>query len=117
MRRLPMRADVHVGSGRGATRSSWWPRRTEAAPQGAEENGTMHCRPRLMPVRLPAPIGPNVFILGEPVLHHYYTVFDWSVPQIGFGLASTKRAEAPGVQPPGTLNPKGEPSKDVDVFL
>lgn len=47
------------------------------------------CAPRLMPVNLPDPLGPNLFILGEPVLRRYYTVYDWSERKIGFGLAAT----------------------------
>lgn len=49
-----------------------------------------YCRPKTMPVDLPAPLGPKLFILGEPVLHRYYSVYDWSVPQIGFGLAANR---------------------------
>jgi len=53
------------------------------------------CRPRLIAVNLPPPLGPNLFILGEPVLHRYYTVYDWhgsdGHPQIGFGRAMNKR--------------------------
>jgi len=30
------------------------------------------------------------FILGEPVLRRYYTVFDWDLKRIGFGLAATQ---------------------------
>jgi len=41
-------------------------------------------------VNLPAPLGPNLFILGEPLLSRYYTVYDWKEAQIGFGLAATK---------------------------
>jgi len=29
------------------------------------------------------------FILGEPVLRRYYTVFDWDLKRIGFGLAAS----------------------------
>merc|ERR1719213_1533858 len=47
------------------------------------------CRPRLMPVNMPAPLGPKLFILGEPALHRYYTVFDWEGPRIGMALANT----------------------------
>jgi len=47
------------------------------------------CTPRLMPVNFPEPLGPNLFILGEPVLHRYYTVFDWKAEAIGFGLSDT----------------------------
>lgn len=46
------------------------------------------CSPRLLPVNVGAPLGPKLFILGEPVLQQYYTVFDWQRNQIGFGLAS-----------------------------
>jgi len=47
------------------------------------------CTPRLMPVNLSAPLGPKLFILGEPILSRYYTVFDWQAKQIGFGLSAT----------------------------
>lgn len=46
------------------------------------------CSPKLMPVNLKAPMGPNLFILGEPVLRRYYTVYDALGPRIGFGLAA-----------------------------
>mmetsp|Transcript_9620 Transcript_9620/g.25561 ORF Transcript_9620/g.25561 Transcript_9620/m.25561 type:complete len:488 (-) Transcript_9620:46-1509(-) len=95
MRRLPLREDVGVGSWRGMADQllsrvglGW----AGSQPSGGEF--AQHCRPRLMPVRLPEPIGPNVFILGEPVLHHYYTVFDWAAPRIGFGLANSRRQAA-----------------------
>merc|ERR1740129_430299 len=50
-----------------------------------------YCSPRFMPVRLPAPVGPKLFILGEPVLHRYYTVYDWMNHRVGFSLANTRR--------------------------
>jgi hypothetical protein len=50
-----------------------------------------HCRPKMMPVSMPEPLGPKLFILGEPVLHRYYSVYDWSNPRIGFGLSSSRR--------------------------
>merc|ERR1712031_81131 len=40
---------------------------------------------------MPEPLGPNLFILGEPVLHRYYTVYDWVQLQVGFSLANSKR--------------------------
>jgi len=52
-------------------------------------DGSKTCTPRLMPVNLPAPLGPKLFILGEPILSRYYTVFDWQAKQIGFGLSAT----------------------------
>jgi len=47
------------------------------------------CKPMLMAMELPAPIGPKLFVLGEPVLRKYYTVYDSDElqPRIGFGLA------------------------------
>jgi len=50
------------------------------------------CTPKLLPVSWPAPVGPNVFILGEPLLQRYYTVFDWGGQRAGFGLAAHLRA-------------------------
>merc|ERR550514_584473 len=46
------------------------------------------CSPRTLGVNLPAPVGPKLFILGEPVLHRYYTVYDWKAQSVGFGLAN-----------------------------
>merc|ERR1719482_1837449 len=63
----------------------------EADPNDAPGTVPRYCRPRLMPVNMPAPLGPNLFILGEPVLHRYYTVFDWKGPRIGMGVANTKK--------------------------
>eukprot|EP00418_Pyrodinium_bahamense_P096548 CAMPEP_0179034980 /NCGR_PEP_ID=MMETSP0796-20121207/12881_1 /TAXON_ID=73915 /ORGANISM="Pyrodinium bahamense, Strain pbaha01" /LENGTH=497 /DNA_ID=CAMNT_0020731251 /DNA_START=51 /DNA_END=1544 /DNA_ORIENTATION=- len=62
------------------------------------------CTPKLLPVSWPAPVGPNVFILGEPLLQRYYTVFDWVGRRAGFGLAAHMRApsqEQKAVSPPG----------------
>jgi len=57
------------------------------------------CSPKIMPVNLPAPLGPNLFILGEPVLRRYYTVYDWQAARIGFGLAATdQNREALGME-------------------
>jgi hypothetical protein len=68
-----------------------------------------HCRPKMMPVTMPAPLGPKLFILGEPVLHRYYTVYDWSALRIGFGLAANQHnllgplASRPGADRRGSL--------------
>eukprot|EP00747_Dinoflagellata_sp_TGD_P148000 gnl/TRDRNA2_/TRDRNA2_176872_c14_seq17.p1 gnl/TRDRNA2_/TRDRNA2_176872_c14~~gnl/TRDRNA2_/TRDRNA2_176872_c14_seq17.p1 ORF type:complete len:504 (+),score=85.95 gnl/TRDRNA2_/TRDRNA2_176872_c14_seq17:155-1666(+) len=58
-----------------------------ADDEAANASATWKCNPRLMPVKLPAPLGPNLFLLGEPVLHRYYTAYDWAKLQIGFALA------------------------------
>jgi len=57
--------------------------------RGAAAEGPRLCTPRVIPVGFPAPLGPNLFILGEPVLRRYYSVFDWEAGRIGFGLAAT----------------------------
>lgn len=45
------------------------------------------CKPMLMVMDLPEPIGPKLFILGEPVLKKFYTVYDAEKKRIGFGRA------------------------------
>merc|ERR1719263_1341913 len=89
---------------------------TPAVPEEAEAPGTVprFCRPRLMPVNMPAPLGPNLFILGEPVLHRYYTVFDWAGPKIGLGLANTASNLVDRSQITDRI---GTLPKDVDVYL
>jgi len=52
---------------------------------------TSHCSARLMPVKMTEPMGPKLFILGEPVMQRYYTVFDWEAKRVGFGLANNQR--------------------------
>lgn len=48
------------------------------------------CKPKLMPLNLQEPLGTNLFILGEPVMHTYYTVFDRQALRIGFGAAARR---------------------------
>jgi len=45
------------------------------------------CRPMLMTMDLPEPLGPKLFILGEPVLRKYYTIYDAKAGRVGFGKA------------------------------
>merc|ERR1719491_1347458 len=102
MRRLPLREDVNVDSAKGVTlpeagelemsESTTTTTTTPIVLTDTDAPGSVarFCRPRLMPVNMPAPLGPLLFILGEPVLHRYYTVFDWAGPRIGMGLANTK---------------------------
>jgi len=62
-----------------------------------DENATdvkRYCRPKLMPVNLPEPVGPKLFIIGEPVLHRYYTVYDWAQMRVGFSLANNHQNTA-----------------------
>jgi len=87
MRKLPLQDGVSVGSKNGVSLSK------EPELQQSDEDvplptATKRCKPRLMPVNLPAPLGPKLFLLGEPVLHRYYTVYNWETAQIGFGVAT-----------------------------
>jgi len=75
-----------------------------------------HCRPKMMPVSIPAPLGPKLFILGEPVLHRYYTVYDWASPRIGFGLAASRRNLDPMAFRDGS-DRRGSLPEGVDTIL
>jgi len=71
--------------------------RSHAAVKPDWEDGPRTCKPTLMPIDLPEPIGPKLFIWGEPVLRKYYTVYNWEEKKVGFGLA---RHTSPKVTPP-----------------
>lgn len=105
MRRLPLREGVNVGS---AVVSVDDNQSSPVIPHKTLEenitNVTRHCSPRLMPVNMPEPLGPNLWILGEPVLHRYYTVYNWGKLEVGFSLANSRRNTlAPGKGGKGSL--------------
>jgi len=52
--------------------------------EGEEKSWDLFCRSLLLPVDMKEPLGPRVFIWGEPVLRKYYTVYDWGEKRIGF---------------------------------
>jgi hypothetical protein len=60
-------------------------------PGGQEPSKS--CRPRLYPVSMPQGFSPNTFVLGEPVLLRYYTVFEAEKQRIGFGLAANSEED------------------------
>jgi hypothetical protein len=72
-----------------------------------------HCSPRTIAVNLSAPVGPKLFILGEPVLHRYYTVYDWENLQVGFALANNKG----NTDPPPDPSFKGKLPDDVELLM
>lgn len=45
------------------------------------------CEPMLMSIDVPPPLGPKLFILGEPIFRKYYTIFDPAKQMVGFGKA------------------------------
>jgi len=120
MRRLPIRDDVTVGT------SSTLSHEDGGASQTVRPGTEIHedteianttvvsrsCKPRLLPVRVGPPLGPNLFMLGEPLLKQYYTVFDWAKPAVGFG-ESVYSLQEPSLGADGM----GRLPDDVDVYL
>lgn len=53
------------------------------------------CRASLLPVDQSPALGSKAFILGEPMLRKYYTVYDWQQQQVGFALSKQPESEFP----------------------
>jgi len=93
---------------------------TDAAASASitgDSEASQTCTPRIMPVNLPAPFGPKLFILGEPILSRYYTVFDWQAKRVGFGLSATdQNRQVLGLgQSEGTNSELGDAASFVQV--
>jgi len=68
-----------------------WPADSGQKDQGGEpRRADLSCKPMLMSMDLPPPLGPKLFILGEPVLRKYYSVYDGKAKRVGFALAHHK---------------------------
>lgn len=61
-------------------------------PPAKPSRRDLRCLPTLMTLDLPEPLGPKLFILGEPVLRKYYTVYDGQRLRVGFGRARHRQA-------------------------
>lgn len=59
-----------------------------------KNSSKLFCRSLLLPVDMQAPLGPRVFIWGEPVLRRYYTVYDMGEKRVGFSLAKQSPQDA-----------------------
>lgn len=139
MRRLPLSEGVTVGSSKGislelrpndtaisteapvAATGVGTPQNTTSdanATSGASTEKPRHCHAKVMAVNLPAPLGPNMWIFGEPLLHRYYTVFDTKAPQIGFGLAANRMNQKGLARSdiPEEVG-RGAPAKDAEFLL
>eukprot|EP00747_Dinoflagellata_sp_TGD_P162431 gnl/TRDRNA2_/TRDRNA2_180032_c0_seq1.p1 gnl/TRDRNA2_/TRDRNA2_180032_c0~~gnl/TRDRNA2_/TRDRNA2_180032_c0_seq1.p1 ORF type:complete len:492 (-),score=111.90 gnl/TRDRNA2_/TRDRNA2_180032_c0_seq1:60-1535(-) len=67
--------------------------KTPMSSKASSTSTLPRCKPRIMPVNMKAPLGPNLFIFGEPVLHRYYTAFDYGKkPRVGFALAKPQES-------------------------
>jgi len=120
MRRLPIRNDVSIGTSSSLSHEN--PDK-EAVRPGTELPNTTeevlnttvvprYCSARLLPIRIGPPLGPNLFMLGEPLLKEYYTVFHWSWPGVGFAPNINKHS-----LPDAGTDGNGLLPKDVDVYL
>lgn len=78
----------------------------------------LFCRPMLMSLDMPEPLGPKLFILGEPILRKYYTVYDAQAKRVGFGRARHRGgASRPNQQLPGLPNvQQSEPPSMFGAF-
>jgi hypothetical protein len=93
MRRLPLRTDISVSGvaiGQSPPSTPSTSTSTTSNETETEEKVPRRCVPRFVSVALSAPVGPNLFILGEPALHRYYTVFDTLKQRVGFALANNR---------------------------
>lgn len=80
----------------------------------------LFCRPMLMALDMPEPLGPKLFILGEPVLRKYYTVYDAHTKSVGFARAKHRgtmrsRRDLPG-PPDATQKVKPRPKSMFGAF-
>jgi len=66
-------------------------------------NVTRYCGPRVMATKFPPPLGPNLWILGEPLVQKYYTVYDWENLRVGFSVANSYRNTMPKPTGKGVL--------------
>jgi len=86
--------------------------RFDAKPHNVSAQGRtdMHCKPMLMSMDLPAPLGPKLFILGEPILRKYYTVYDAHEKRVGFARARHHSKPSRPLRPDMTPALKAEPA-------
>jgi len=62
------------------------------ANASAANTTELSCTAKLMAVKIPA-LGSNIFLLGEPALHRYYTVYDGKDMRVGLGLAARRKRQ------------------------
>jgi len=128
MRRLPLREGVTVGSAKGVQMDDTNQTGPAIAPDsvtpknagpvssgnGSDTEVRRFCRPRILRVAMPEPLGPKLFILGEPVLHQYYVTFDMAKKQAGFGLINNRFSNR---DPASFANSRGSLPEGVESLL
>jgi hypothetical protein len=65
----------------------------------ASNGSTLVCRSLLLPVDMKEPLGPKIFIWGEPVLRRYLTVYDLAQKRVGFSLARQSDKSSDSLMP------------------
>lgn len=92
----------HIGGNTSAVRMERLTSNEELGERRSKEGSTrrdVRCKPTLMSLSIPEPVGPSIFILGEPVLRKYYTVYDaqgstGNKPRVGFARAARPAEQA-----------------------
>jgi len=88
---------------------------TTTTPTGNQSS--LVCRSLLLPIDMAAPLGPKIFIWGEPVLRRYLTVYDLAQNRVGFSLARQSEfpaeggSHAIGAPPAGSTLVPGAPQR------
>jgi len=63
-----------------------------------EDTVVSKCKPMFMTMDMEAPIGPKLFILGEPLLRKYYSVYNAEELRVGFGLTASRQRGSGGIE-------------------
>lgn len=114
MRQMQLPTDMQIGAGNSKTGNSVSAANSTAPSMAKDEeethNRTWSCRSRVVGVEMPPHIGSKTFIIGQPVFHRYYTVFDYEGPRLGFGLAAARSVEP-------TDDAWNQPESDAELHL
>uniref|UniRef100_A0A7S0AN23 Peptidase A1 domain-containing protein n=1 Tax=Pyrodinium bahamense TaxID=73915 RepID=A0A7S0AN23_9DINO len=76
------------------------------------------CRASLLPVEEGGSLSPKTWILGEPILRKYYTVYDWKQKRIGFATAVQPTPDPAAVPRHQVIGaPPAEPPTPTVVYI
>jgi len=76
----------------------------------------VECKPMLMTMNVAPPLGPKLFILGEPILRKYYSVYNRKDLRVGLGLARRTGTRALGFPLPGAAWSNTSPKVGSSMF-
>lgn len=95
------------------TRPRWGAQPRNVTTQGRSD---LYCKPMLMSMDLPAPLGPKLYILGEPILRKYLSVYDAKDKRVGFARARHHSKSLRADQTPAPKRELSPPKSMFDVF-